>query len=324
MGVILIVLVAIRFRPGRTIEPLPTPTDTTSIEVIDTPPVAAPRDITDNVLFESVNVTNQKTMLVLDAKTQYLVEINGDKKRNITTEAVNFFAYENPTVIYQPSAKPDTLVKLNTKTNARETLDMSDFGQVIAISITEDLKDMYVLSNYSHITRKAKLYKTSLEKLDLKLVTDTSANSVRSLPNGRVVLYEFKAGIDESIFVVYDTNQNKQIFKTTAQTYALSPNKEIVYIFTTIRKSIFEVSTGQQSILINRTSPRAAWKDNDTVVFIHNDRDKLTLTEYNIQTARERIFKEIKTNDMVRSVLGVSGETIFAESVSGAIIQIEI
>ena len=210
---------------------------------------------------------------------------------------------------------------LNLKTSSQNKLSFVSLSPIISISLSEDAKTIYFLAEFNIAEKISSINTTTIDGLNHKKIGETPAQSLRSLKNNILLLFEDTHAQDKSMLYFYDIGQGKVLFSKFSNTFLISPDEKHIALKTTNSIEIVNTIDFQSNSVKTLPSNRYVWKDNNHIVLFRNSEQSVSFAPLSIGPLRLLPFKVFAQNTSMLTPFGFIEDKLYWQNYNEDIIS---
>jgi hypothetical protein len=215
----------------------------------------------------NVQISDNNTLFALD-KSLELVRYASGSSQKIYPHPITNFSQAGSMIAVVEKAFPDKISILDYSGKVKSVFSLPDIKSISYMSLSDDIQNLYFLSNYDVVKNKSLLFTTRTELFRPQLIMETSVNKVESLTGNLLVLFQMVDYPDSSYVSVYDLATGANIIREKCNSYVISPNKDFLLVQTSNTIKIIDILKRLSKITSSSNGDMVAWKNPKTLIIL--------------------------------------------------------
>jgi len=269
--------------------------------------------------FSKTSVVNENT-LGIDTFTGNLIMLRNTGFDVIYKGKVNKFSYRNPFTVIVDSMKKNVLILKNILTNEVKEIPYNNSELINALSITPDLKNIILISDYNVKTNKSTLYSLDLNTTTVNKIGETKATDLQFIDNNMIAMFISADYLDRGTLQITDRSLGKIYYTDNCNKFLVSPTGEFILLQLSNKIKIIDTTDYVPVSYNSEAKDIAVWEGRgNAVIVFRNSPSGVQFAQIQIGNSEEPIFNVIPslTNEKVIQIYGVSGGYLYFQNSKG-------
>lgn len=261
-------------------------------------------------------------LIAINRNNSFLIKITKSGTTTLYAKPVYAYSFVNPYVALIEKGNLDKITVINIENGQLVSFDAKQVSPVISISLNPDGKSIFLFGKYNPATRAAILYLSPLNKFLPEEKGSFVADTVRSLPDNKIVLSLSADAADLSRFSVFDVTNAKYLYQTTGSGILVSPIYENLAVYSTNNVKVVSLSSfNQKTFPFSFENQKIFWKTQSSLGILTNSFPGIKVSLIDVQSGSQTSSIKIPQLDQisVRFILGYLENTLYLLDTDGKV-----